>query len=760
MAHRCNCDSCVADPRVVCSYTGDDVSVPVVYVANAYRGHLILSPGGPAGQIGGLLHQLDPPQHYSHMGIVVNDFDLFRHSTASPGRLTADEYYTGSILGVSAPVDGLNPDHVQYGWPGTVTQSAEQVFFADRYSDRFVPPGTTDKYRGADLVDPESPSQKSYRIAALSFDGVFDDGTWYPALVVKPCPLLETPALRTILGRVADEAMKLYGHYRFYCYSNSALGEYATYWGLPTDVPDAQPDWDPVGMKWRDWSDPSQVKTVHKPTIPSVCSSFIWQAVREVSKHHPKIVLDWAQTHDQALGPACKRAVAPDWRADIVDAYTLDGLFLYDETSRKRAADWLHDSISDEVFSSLKGNLADQGGIMKIVAAAIDDVGRPSFIAAAEGGVAALMALLTPVVGPVVAGAIDAVIAEQLIELLYDMPDDIANQMCTSFAFDCHRGFPGDSSCVDAAGNEITDVDSSNWSDAPGDGHAVSPDNIHMFWDAPGPSDDKQLGLYGHNVPVQLVAAVVRRPVCELVPSTGTATLRGFVRYRGRAVAGAYVKVNCQTTTTGPEGDYQFTVRSGGQFKVVARFEDTQRGIVAYGERTTGRPGDPPIAPNTTVNADITLIDPPVCLRNVVVEGTVRVDDVYFTGADHAETPFRKTFYVQAGVASFDENAGKWVVDPNDPAAAARKHDVAQVGASVGDADGELKIEVIANDLLTVDVTVTGTIGDLSETHSVLSVTRNTTVTIAEFSLDTGGPFNDRAYFRGLTITNNDGSAI
>src|SRR5690348_18305650 len=39
------------------------------------------------------------------------------------------------------------------------------------------------------------------------------------------------------------------------------------------------------------------------------------------------------------------------------------------------------------------------------------------------------------------------------------------------------------------------------------------------------------------------------------------------------SVAGAYVKVNCQTTTTGPEGDYQFTVRSGGQFKVVARLD-------------------------------------------------------------------------------------------------------------------------------------------------------------------------------------------
>jgi hypothetical protein len=110
MAKPCNCDECVKDPRFTCSYTGDDVSVATVYVANAYRGHLILSPGGANGSIGGLLHQLDPPQHFSHMGIMVADYDLIRHTTAVPGRLTAEEYYTGSVLGVTAPADGLNPD--------------------------------------------------------------------------------------------------------------------------------------------------------------------------------------------------------------------------------------------------------------------------------------------------------------------------------------------------------------------------------------------------------------------------------------------------------------------------------------------------------------------------------------------------------------------------------------------------------------------------------------------------------------------------
>lgn len=34
------------------------------------------------------------------------------------------------------------------------------------------------------------------------------------------------------------------------------------------------------------------------------------------------------------------------------------------------------------------------------------------------------------------------------------------------------------------------------------------------------------------------------------------------------------------------------------------------------------------------------------------------------------------------------------------------------------------------------------------------------TLTIDEFSLDTGGPFNDRAYFREITISNQPTRAI
>jgi len=763
----CNCDACFENPGLTCSYTGDDVTVQAVYVANAYRGNLILCPGGANGQIGGLLHQLRPPQHYSHMGIMLADHDLVRHCTAEPARLTAEEYYSGHILGVSAPADGLDIDHVQYGWPGTITQSAEQIFFADRYGDSLTPPGLSGPYHGSDLVDKDSPSGKAYRIAAMSFEGEFDNGTWVPALVVKPCPLLETREVMAALDRVADEARKIHAHYRFYSYTNSAIAEDLNYLGPAAEVLEAEPDWESTTLKWTDWTDPTKVKWQPVPaTVPGVCSSFVWQAVRNANAAAKaatpplaQVVLDWAETHDQALGEApggCRRAVAPDWSADVLD--TLDGLYLYGEDERKGAGKWLNDALSEQVFGSLKGSLAAKGGVEKIVADAIDDVGRGAFIASAGVGAAAVAALLSSVSGPVgvVIGGLSAVFIEQLIELLYDMPDDIANQICNSFAFDCHRGFPGDTHCVDAAGNEIRDIDSTNWADAPGSGRAVSPDNIHMFWDAPGPSErgGPLRGLYGFNAEVQLVVAAIRRPRCELVPSTGTATIHGSVLQNKQRVAGAMVRVNCQKTVSTLDPGYSFTVRSDGRYKVVARYEDPQTGITYCGEATTGivQPGD-------TIELDIQLAEPPACLRNIIVEGTIRVDDVYLTGADHDQNQFRKTLYVQYGVPWFDESNGQWQCDPDDPGGTARQNDIAEVGASVGDTDAHLRIEVAASADLKVKVSVTGKLEDLSHTEEV-TIDPGATETVAEFDLDTGGPFNDRAYFRALSITNAATKAI
>src|SRR5205807_699702 len=112
-------------------------------------------------------------------------------------------------------------------------------------------------------------------------------------------------------------------------------------------------------------------------TAPAVCSSIVWQAVQNANAApgpHPHITLDWAESEADALGEAggrCRRDQQPDWHGDIRDPYTLDGLFFYDEESRKRSASWLKDSMSDKVFSGLKDALHDGGGIQAAVATAI-----------------------------------------------------------------------------------------------------------------------------------------------------------------------------------------------------------------------------------------------------------------------------------------------------------------------------------------------------------------------------------------------------
>lgn len=759
----CDCNSCPADATLTCSYTGEDEYVEDAYFANAYRGNFLLTPGDARGVIGGLLHALNPPQHYSHMGIFVADHSLIRHCTSSQERLTAKEYYSGSLLGVPAPLDGLNPDHVQFGWPGTITESVYQAFFADRYGTTLVPPGYSAPYTGATLPDTESTEspKSSYLMNQLGFDPVSDDGqTWFPPLIVKPCPRLQTPVHTAALNQVALQALSIYAHYRFFAYSNGSIGEITDFDGPVFTVPDAQPDFDFSTGRWNDWA--SGIKWVHKHTIAAVCSSFAWQAVQNSFLHqkNPKIVLDWAKSHDQALGEAngnCVRAIAPLWQADVLDPNTRDGLYFYSAEERKTTGQSLHDNLSQTVYDSLKQSLHDAGGVQKAVAAVIDDIGRGSFILAAEGGVAALSALILPLLGSVV---VDSVFLANLIELLYDMPEDIANQMCNSFAFDCTRGFPGDSHCVDVLGNEISDVDSDNWGSAPGPGRAVSPDNIHMFWDAIGPVNaDVINGLYGYNLPAIPSVGVFNRPKCTIVPSTGIATISGFVKYKNQTLVGAYVSAECEyTLTPGQDIPYKLKVRSGGQYKVIARYEDPIRGVTLYGEGVTGSPSDPPIQPNTTVWVDIRVTDPPACMRNVLVQGIIRCDDVYLTGSDNDQKSFQKTLFVQAGVPVFDVATGTWNIDTS--AGQQRLTDNATVGFAVGDSNASLQINVQINPAdLSVNVTVNGFLNPGDDNMSTGAVTFNVpkdqTITLTEGHLDTGGPFNDRAYFRGISISNN-----
>jgi hypothetical protein len=767
----CDCSSCGPASDHICSYSGTDTVVTDAYVANAYRGSLFLTPGNGAGVIGGLLHALTPPQHYSHMGIFVANYNLIRHCTCSSERLSAPEYFTGSILGSAAPTDGLNIDHLEHGWPGTITQSVYQAVIADRYKEGPLPDGS--KYEGSMLADPQSTQGKKYLMNDLSFDSISDDGqTWYPPLIVKPCPKLQTPAISDAMDAIVAAALSIYAHYRFFAYTNGLIGGLSDYSGPDLKVPNAMPDFNVATGRWSDWADavkPSSSESTPITTIPGVCSSFVWQAIQNAFPKNAlkTVLLDWAKSTSDALGEAngaCIRAQAPDWTADNLDPYTVNGLYFYSEESRKSAGQTLYDNLSKQIFESLKKTLHDNGGVEKAVAGAIDDIGRGAFVAAAEGGVATLAPVLLEALPALV---LDAVFLEQLIELLYDIPDDIANQVCNAFAFDCYRGFPGDTGCVDGAGTPITDVDSSNWSSAPGPGRAVSPDNIHMFWDAPGPWDAKTArGLYGYNAPAQLCVGAFSRPQCVVVPKTGMATISGFVTYNKRILTGAYVSAQCATTITpGPNTPYRLQVGSGGRYKVVARYEDPTTGLTLYGEGLTGAMTSPPLQPGADVTVDIAVIPPPDCMRNVIVQGIIRCDDVYLTGSDNDQQSFQKTLFVQSGVAKFNIDTGAWTVDASDPKVQLADHNSASF--AVGDSQGVLNmtatIDSASNDQ-TVHVTLQGVLNPSDDNLSTdlikFDVAAGATFTVTDNELDTGGPFNDRAYFRGITVVNRATTAI
>ncbi len=696
----------------------------------------------------------------------VSDHDLVRHCTASQERLVAPEYFTGNFLGVfPAPLDGLNHDHARYGWPGAITQSIYQAFFADRYGDSLVPPGLKDNYTGAELLDFDSKDTSKYQISQLSFDPVSDDGTtWYPPLIVKPCPLLQSGLQTDALNRIAHQALMTYAHYRFYAFSKGNIGGDLNYGSpQPFTVPAAQPAFDYTTGRWADWS--SEIKWVTEGTIAACCSSFVWQLIKNVFPENksPVFQLDWADIGDtvSALGEEngrCVRTIPPNWDAD--SAYGLqreDGLYFYSEEERKVTAQSLHDNLFWTVYESLKSALQKSGGIETTVGQLLDDVGRADFIVAAQAGVNPLLALLTPLLGAAAAD-VDAVFIEKLIELLYDTPEDVANQMCNLFAFDCGEGAPADGNCVDAAGNLITDIDSDNWSSAPGNGLAVSPDNIHMFWDAPGIWDgDVAFGLYGYNVPAALCVGVFNKPICALVPSTGTAEISGLVRYKRLPVTGAYVSAGCETTTSTGNG-YALQVRSGGQYKLIARYDDPKTGLTLYGEATTGGAKDTPIQPNAKLWREISLIEPPDNMREVVVQGTISCDDVSLTGTETKAKSFKQSLHVQYGVAVFvfDEatGTGAWKID--EAGGTQRQTDHTVWFYSVGDAKAELHIDVQVNRDLSVKVTVEGIIndGERSTGPGVFHVAKDATISITDGFVDTGGTFPDRANFRGITIYN------
>jgi hypothetical protein len=197
---------------------------------NAKKGDIVLSPGD-GSLIARALAAVDPPEAYSHSGMMTRNRDEITHSTASQARLTDSAY---------VDQDGFRPDILKYLWPGAITQTVKHAV------------------EGEDMVDPESGN--SYTVGGFGSLQAYSD-PWGStplavAMVVKPNPLNETSAIRTQLHSIADFASNQVGksHYSFFCYTDPTVG-------LNQKAPDE--------AKWA------------AGTFPTMCASLVWMSIRQ-----------------------------------------------------------------------------------------------------------------------------------------------------------------------------------------------------------------------------------------------------------------------------------------------------------------------------------------------------------------------------------------------------------------------------------------------------------------------------------------------
>jgi hypothetical protein len=262
-------------------------------ILNAKKGDCLLDPGGP-GLVGQLLRQVTPAQFYSHCGIMTKNHIELTHSTGSDDWLK--DHAAGSFLG-NKGTDGFDPTALKYLWPGTVTQTIDNAYYGEWIT---------------------SPDTGPYRISDFSFaPDLSDSSTIIYPIVVKPNPFDETAAVRGRLHAIADAALDIKGHYRFYCYTKPeiALG--------PDGV--AGPD--------SGWA---------QGTLATTCSSFIWLATQ-----HAGVKLE---------GPNKVTSVADLEPTDViggaaVDDSTLDGLYFYTAAERQAAANWLYQDVYDIAYN-------------------------------------------------------------------------------------------------------------------------------------------------------------------------------------------------------------------------------------------------------------------------------------------------------------------------------------------------------------------------------------------------------------------------
>jgi hypothetical protein len=270
-------------------------SLPGMFL-NARKGDAVLVPGGGDSLVSGMLVALNPPQAFSHSGLMTADHTQITHCTASQERMM--DYPVGDFLTSTEPTDGFRSDVVEYGWPGVITESVDEAT------------GTFS------MTDPESGKSYNLDTEFSQFpNSVVLDGALQlvPPVVVKPDPLEETPAPRQELWKVADDAIQQVGkfHYRFYCFTDPAIAE-GTTGNAPANV---------------GWA---------SGTAPAVCASFVWLMMKRNGMDLMGSSADVTQAEISSYAAA---------NGAVISADTPDGLFFYSAAQRQQAGAFLNQSL-------------------------------------------------------------------------------------------------------------------------------------------------------------------------------------------------------------------------------------------------------------------------------------------------------------------------------------------------------------------------------------------------------------------------------
>lgn len=618
---------CEADPRVTAQLRGGDPTPREQMlpwrIANASAGDLIMSPGGPAGLIGGLLSQLDPPHVFSHMAIMVSDEVELRHVTASEDRI--HQFYDGSILGIEkVPTDGIKERALRYQWPGTVTQTVEQAYLSWRdhpnEKDAQGEPikdanGVTVPLPGFGFLDTETGS--SYHIDALSFAPVPQkDGSLVWPLVVTSCPELTTTAVERARRRLANIARDVRGHYRLYAYTR---GDIAMDTGF-----DGPPGYETTV---RDPSCTGSLGTVPlERTRAMMCSTFPWTVVQianelaaAASPPLPQIVVDGRPRNPHLEGKLAEGCQATAFRRprtmiDRMEPQTPDGMYYFDEAARQRAAQWLHDHMVEDVLGEIDAKMPNVWRDLGVVGGL---------------GVSALIALLTalPLTTVAVMLGVTPTVLAQLVVLTSDMPDDVANQLCNAFAND---------DCSQAS------TDSEAWR-APGEGRSAGPDNIVNSWAPPTVANSEVIhGLYGWNDRIRMrppELAHFQAPQSTWQISQGFGSVEGYVFYRDEngnsvGVAGARIRIGCRHFASDAGGSFFDDDLPSGHYWCVARYTHPVTGLVMESEGQAVE-----ILDGGGISLPLELMPPPDTRREVLITGHMDLVNRYAIGKDWWDHP-------------------------------------------------------------------------------------------------------------------------